>query len=122
MRRSQSQGVYPDERTLTRRTIKDAAPTLPSTFATHLVLPTLLTSLTHTTMSVSAPSIIPLVIQLGTYVSSDEYRGLVLDPIVKLFANPDRGTRMALLDVLPEFADKLDKQTVSEKVWPYLVR
>jgi SCY1-like protein 1 len=94
---------------------------LPSTFATHLVLPTLLNSLTLTTMSTSAPSIIPLVIQLGTYVSSDEYKTLVVEPVVKLFANPDRGTRMALLDALPEFADKLDKQTVSEKVWPHLV-
>ena len=72
-------------------------------------------------MSISAPSIIPLVVQLGAYVSSDEYKSLVLEPIVKLFANPDRGTRMAILDVLPDFADKLDKQTVSEKVWPHLV-
>jgi SCY1-like protein 1 len=94
---------------------------LPSTFATHLVLPTLLNSLTLTTMSTSAPSIIPLVIQLGTYVSTDDYQTLVLEPVVKLFANQDRGTRMALLDALPEFADKLDRQTVSEKVWPHLV-
>ena len=94
---------------------------LPSTFATHLVLPTLLNSLTLTTMSTSASSIIPLVIQIGAYVSSDEYKTLVLEPVVKLFANPDRGTRMALLDALPDFADKLDKQTVSEKVWPHLV-
>ena len=95
---------------------------LPSTFATHLVLPALLNSLSLTTMSISAPSIIPLVIQLGTYVPSEEYKTLVLEPVVKLFANPDRGTRMALLDALPEFADKLDKQTVSEKVWPHIVR
>jgi SCY1-like protein 1 len=94
---------------------------LPSTFATHLVLPTLLNSLTLTAMSTSAPSIIPLVIQLGTYVSSDEYKGLVLEPVVKLFSNQDRGTRMALLDALPDFADKLDKQMVSEKVWPHIV-
>jgi len=72
-------------------------------------------------MSVSAPSIIPLVIQLGTYVPSDEYKSLVLEPIIKLFANTDRGTRMAILEVLPEFADKLDKQIVSEKIWPHLV-
>jgi SCY1-like protein 1 len=72
-------------------------------------------------MSASAPSIIPLVIQLGTYVPSDEYKSLVLEPIIKLFANPDRGTRMAILEVLPEFANKLDKQTVSEKIWPHLV-
>jgi SCY1-like protein 1 len=114
-----SQDAYTDGRTI--RTITDAAPTLPSTFATHLVLPALLTSLTHTTMSVSAPSIIPLVIQLGAYVLSDEYKSLVLEPVIKLFANPDRGTRMAILEVLPEFADKLDKQTVSEKIWPHLV-
>ena len=94
---------------------------LPSTFATYLILPALLNSLTLTAMSTSAPSIIPLVIQLGTYVSADEYKTLLLEPVVKLFANPDRGTRMALLDALPEFADKLDKQTVSEKVWPYIV-
>lgn len=94
---------------------------LPSTFATYLVLPALLNSLTLTTMSTSAPSIIPLVIQLGTYVPPEEQKILVLEPVVKLFANPDRGTRMALLDALPEFADKLDKQTVSEKVWPHLV-
>ena len=81
----------------------------------------MLTLLTHTTMAVSAPSIIPLVIQLGIYVPSDEYKSLVLDPVIKLFANPDRGTRMAILEVLPEFADKLDKQTVSEKIWPHLV-
>jgi SCY1-like protein 1 len=72
-------------------------------------------------MSVSAPSIVPLVIQLGAYVPSDEYKNLVIEPIIKLFANPDRGTRMAILEVLPEFADKLDKQTVSEKIWPHLV-
>ncbi|KAI0248189.1 armadillo-type protein [Lactifluus subvellereus] len=108
------------ERTTFLRIIKDAAPTLPPTFATHLVLPALLTSLTHATMSISAPSIVPLVTQLGTYVSSDEYKSLVLQPVVKLFANPDRGTRMALLDALPEFADKLDKQIVSEKIWPHI--
>jgi SCY1-like protein 1 len=72
-------------------------------------------------MSVSAPSTVPLVIQLGTYVPPDEYKSLVLEPVIKLFANPDRGTRMAILEVLPEFADKLDKQIVSEKIWPHLV-
>lgn len=73
-------------------------------------------------MSTSAPSIVPLVVQLGSYVPPDEYKTLVLEPIVKLFSSPDRGTRMALLDALPEFADKLDKQMVSDKIWPNIVR
>lgn len=102
--------------------IKDVTPTLPPTFSTRLILPTLLNSLTLTTMTTSAPSIVPLVVQIGSYVPSDEYKALVLEPLVKLFSNPDRGTRMALLDALPEFADKLDKQMVSDKIWPNLVR
>ena len=28
---------------------------------------------------------------------------------------------MALLEHLPEYADKLDKKTVSDKIWPNLV-
>ncbi len=76
--------------------------------AMRLILPALITSLSLMTMT-SAPSIIPLVVQLGSYVPPDEYKTLVLESVVKLFANKDRGTRMTLLDTLPEFADKHDK-------------
>lgn len=106
----------------TRRTVKDVTPTLPPSFSTRLILPTLLNSLSLTTMTTSAPLTVPLVVQLGGYVPPDEYKALVLEPLVKLFSNPDRGTRMALLEALPEFADKLDKQMVSDKIWPSLVR
>ncbi|KAH9062370.1 armadillo-type protein [Lactarius vividus] len=108
------------ERATLLRMIKDVTPTLPPTFSTRLILPALLNSLSLTTMTTSAPSIVPLVVQLGSYVLPDEYKTLVLEPLVKLFSNPDRGTRMALLDALPEFADKLDKQMVSDKIWPNL--
>jgi hypothetical protein len=55
-------------------------------------------------------------------VSPEDYPNVILAPLVKLFASPDRGTRMALLDHLPEYADRLDKKTVSDKIWPNLVR
>jgi SCY1-like protein 1 len=110
------------DRNMTRRMIKDVIPTLPPSFSTRLILPTLLNSLSLTTMTASAPLTVPLVVQLGSYVPPDEYKALVLEPIVKLFTNPDRGTRMALLEALPEFADKLDKSMVSDKIWPNLVR
>jgi SCY1-like protein 1 len=68
-----------------------------------------------------APAIVPLLLQLGAGVPADEYEKAVLAPLVKLFANPDRGVRMALLDALPEYAEKLDKKTVNDKIWPHLV-
>lgn len=69
----------------------------------------------------SAASILPLVLQLGKSVAPSDYGSVILVHLVKLFTSPDRGTRMALLDHLPEYADKLDKKTVVEKIWPHLV-
>lgn len=69
----------------------------------------------------SAATILPLVMQLGKGVSPEDYSSVILVHLVKLFASPDRGTRMALLDHLPEYADKLDKKTVVDKIWPNLV-
>ena len=91
------------------------------TFATNLVLPFLLETVSNPAMASSGSTILPLAVQLGKNVSPEEYTKTIIEPVIKLFASPDRGTRMALLDILPEFANKLDKQTVSNKVWPHLV-
>jgi SCY1-like protein 1 len=64
---------------------------------------------------------LPLVLSLGKLVPEKEYGKLVLDPVVKLYTSPDRGTRMALLDGLSEYSDKMDQRTVQERVWPHLV-
>ena len=65
---------------------------------------------------------LPLVFELGKAVPGSDYNTKVLQPVVKLFTSPDRGTRMALLDMLPEYAEKLDAKTVIDKIWPHLVR
>lgn len=65
---------------------------------------------------------LPLILHLAVKVPPSDYDSLVLTPLVKLFASPDRGTRMALLDHLSEFADKLGTKVVVADVWPHLVR
>lgn len=100
------------------RTIKDSTASFPPEFTQHKVLPVLLTSLGHGGTSASA--ILPVVLALGKDLPPSDYTANIVGPVVNLFANPDRGTRMALLDGLPEFADKLDKNTVVNKVWPHL--
>lgn len=69
----------------------------------------------------SAATMLPLVIQFGKNLPPEDYPKAIITPLIKLYASPDRGTRMALLDNLPEYADKLDKKTVSEKLFPHLV-
>ena len=63
----------------------------------------------------------PLVLQFGKGVPPEDYSSVILTHLVKLFTSPDRGTRMALLDLLPDYADKLDKKMVCDKIWPNLV-
>ncbi|KDN38591.1 hypothetical protein RSAG8_09378, partial [Rhizoctonia solani AG-8 WAC10335] len=100
------------------RTIKDSTASFPPEFTQHKILPTLLTSLGHG--GTSANAILPVVLALGKDLPPTEYTATIVGPVVNLFATPDRGTRMALLEGLPEFADKLDKNTVVNKVWPHL--
>jgi SCY1-like protein 1 len=104
---------------LLERTLKESATSFPPEFASYRVLPSLLSALEFG--GASAAAILPLVLQFGTTTPPEEYPKIVLAPIIKLYASPDRGTRMALLEHLPEYVDKLDKKAVSEKIFPHLV-
>jgi SCY1-like protein 1 len=101
------------------RTLKESITSFPSEFTTQHVLPSLVSALEFGGASASA--ILPLVLQIGTNVSPEEYPGTILAPVIKLYASPDRGTRMALLSHLEEYVDRLDKKAVSDKVFPQLV-
>ncbi|KAF8904359.1 armadillo-type protein [Gymnopilus junonius] len=100
------------------RTLKESASSFPPEFASYRILPSLLSALEFG--GASAATILPLVLHFGMNTSPEEYPKIIVTPIIKLYASPDRGTRMALLDHLPEYADKLDKKTVSEKIFPHL--
>lgn len=104
------------------RTIKEIASAggIPQPFLLYRVLPSLLHSISLPT----APSgaMLPLVLELGKLVPPSDYSKLVLDPVIKLYASPDRGTRMALLDGLGEYVEKLDQRMVVDRIWPHLVR
>lgn len=102
-----------------RSTLGESANTFPPEFASFRVLPSLVSALEFG--GASAATILPLVLRFGKNVSPEDYPAVILAPLVKLFASPDRGTRMALLDHLPEYAEKLDKKTVDSKIWPHLV-
>lgn len=100
-------------------TLKESASSFPPEFASFRILPSLVNALEYG--GASASTIVPLVLQFGKNVSPDEYMNIILGPLIRLFASPDRGARMALLDNLSEYADKLDKKAVVDKIWPNLV-
>ncbi|KAF9070890.1 ARM repeat-containing protein [Rhodocollybia butyracea] len=106
------------EKTSLLRTLHESVDSFPSEFATDRVLPSLISALDYG--GASAATIIPLVLRLGKNVQDDKYGEAIITPLVKLYASPDRGIRMALLDHLPEYSDKLDKKTVDSKIFPHL--
>ncbi|KAG8812144.1 hypothetical protein FRC17_002172, partial [Serendipita sp. 399] len=83
----------------------------------------------------SAAIVIPLIFELAKNVRPDssstdqpkqgyqldpaQYNSLILTPVVKLYARPDRGTRMALLEALPEYEGQLDGKMVQDTIWPH---
>ncbi|EPQ57591.1 ARM repeat-containing protein [Gloeophyllum trabeum ATCC 11539] len=100
------------------RRVNMSASSFPPEFATGRVLPSLISALEFG--GASAATILPLVLQMGKNVAPADYSTQIITPLVKLFASPDRGTRMALIDHMNEYADKLDKKTVTDKIWPNL--
>lgn len=107
------------EKNMLLRTLGESANTFPPEFASFRVLPSLVSALEYG--GASAATILPLVLRFGKNVSPEDYPNVILGPLVKLFASPDRGTRMALLEHLPEYAERLDKKTVESKVFPHLL-
>ncbi|GAW00339.1 armadillo-type protein [Lentinula edodes] len=106
------------EKMILLRTLHESVDSFPSEFATDRVLPSLVSALEYG--GASAATIVPLVLRLGKNVPDSKYSDAIIAPVIKLFASPDRGIRMALLDHLPEYADKLDKKTVDGKIFPHL--
>jgi len=61
------------------------------------------------------------VMQIGQKLSDDEYETQITPVVVRLFANPDRGIRVCLLDNLPLMIDHLSQKLVNEKIFPQMV-
>ncbi|KAG2063069.1 hypothetical protein BDR04DRAFT_1146361 [Suillus decipiens] len=101
------------------RALKESASSFPPEFISYQILPCLASALKFG--GTSAATIVPLVLQFGKSVAPDDYGLVTAAPLVKLFVSADCGTRIALLDSLPDFAEKLDKKTVVDKIWPNLL-
>ncbi|SCV69517.1 BQ2448_2537 [Microbotryum intermedium] len=98
---------------------KQASNALPDEFLKYKVLPSLVRTFEF---GGGGPALLPIILNLASGLSEQEYSHSIIQPLVRMFATPDRATRMALLEGLDKFADKLSNKDVTEKIWPHLVR
>lgn len=97
-------------------------------FLMYKVLPALVAALaavppagTIPSASTQASVLLPLVLRLGQPLPKDEWNASVVPPLLKAFTSPDRSTRMALLENLSLYAERMDSRTVVDKLWPNLI-
>lgn len=68
------------------------------------------------------PSVLlPLVLRLGQPLPKEEWDANVVPPLLKAYGSPDRSTRMALLENLALYAERMDNKVVVDKLWPNLI-
>ncbi|KAF1835075.1 ARM repeat-containing protein [Decorospora gaudefroyi] len=107
-----------DERNELLGKLDAVADDFPADFFKMKVLPELLKSVEF---GGGGAKVFGTVMQIGQKLSDDEYETQITPVVVRLFANPDRGIRVCLLDNLPLMIDHLPQKLVNDKIFPQMV-
>ncbi|KAF2833392.1 kinase domain-containing protein [Ophiobolus disseminans] len=107
-----------DERNELLGKLDEVADDFPADFFKMKVLPELLKSVEF---GGGGAKVFSTVMQIGQKLSEDEYETQITPVVVRLFANPDRGIRVCLLDNLPLMIAHLPQKIVSDKIFPQMV-
>lgn len=61
------------------------------------------------------------ILKIGQHLDSEQYAKMLVEPIVRMFASPDRAIRISLLENMPKFIDHIPNKTVTNQVFPNVV-
>ncbi|KNE70305.1 SCY1 protein kinase [Allomyces macrogynus ATCC 38327] len=89
----------------------------PIQFSKHKILPILLSALEYGTV---APKTLLPIFKIASHLSDTEFKQHVNPSLIKLFSMTDRTIRLALLEALPLFVERLDKRTVNDKIYSHV--
>ncbi|KAF4548049.1 Hypothetical protein D9617_32g091690 [Elsinoe fawcettii] len=67
------------------------------------------------------PRVISLIMRFSQKLGEDEYATQITPVVIRLFQNPDRALRVALLESLPLMIDHLSQKIVTDKIFPQMV-
>ncbi|KAL6706145.1 Nuclear aminoacylation-dependent tRNA export pathway component [Coniothyrium glycines] len=107
-----------DERNELLSKLDEVSEDFPADFFKMKVLPELLKSVEFGGGGVK---VFGTVMKIGQKLSDEEYESQINPVVVRLFANPDRGIRVCLLDNLPLMIDHLPQRLVNDKIFPQMV-
>jgi SCY1-like protein 1 len=108
----------PEEREAFLDDLDQLTDDFPEDFFKMKVLPELLKSVEF---GGGGPKALAVVLKIAGKLSGEDFDSRVTPVIVRLFGNPDRAIRVALLDSMPIMIDHLQQRIVNDKIWPQVV-
>ncbi|KAI8581579.1 hypothetical protein K450DRAFT_232004 [Umbelopsis ramanniana AG] len=99
------------------RKLDNVIETFPQEFSIHKILPELINAFEF---GAGGPKVLSSIIKVGGHLPDEEYVKVVIPCIIRMYAAPDRGIRMALLEMLPSYVDRLTKKIVNDQIFPHV--
>lgn len=99
------------------RQLDSTIDSFPSEFAKHKILPELIKAFEFGSGGAKALSAI---VKVGEHLSDEEYESVVIQPIIRMFASPDRAIRVSLLENMPKFIDHMTNKMITNQVFPHI--
>ncbi|GAA5968011.1 hypothetical protein JCM11641_003698 [Rhodosporidiobolus odoratus] len=120
---NEKQGLIRTLKAITAGAANAKTDPLPAGFLKYKVLPSLVHSLEFGGGGSLAAQLLPVILSLAESggLEEKEYQKDVIQPVIRLYATPDRAVRMALLENLERYIEKVGAKEVGEKVWPHLL-
>ena len=101
------------------RQLNAAYEDFPDDFLKMKVLPELLKAAEY---AGGGPQVLSLAIKIGAKLPDDDFEMQMSQNLIRLYASPDRATRVCLLDSLPQYVDRFSQKIVNDKIFPQIVR
>ncbi|CAO3669348.1 unnamed protein product [Umbelopsis ramanniana] len=99
------------------RKLDNVIESFPQEFSIHKILPELINAFEY---GAGGPKVLSSIIKVGSHLPDEEYVKVVIPCIIRMYAAPDRGIRMALLEMLPSYVDRLTKKIVNDQIFPHV--
>ncbi|KAG1472756.1 hypothetical protein G6F56_001345 [Rhizopus delemar] len=87
----------------------------PGQFCKYKILPELMKTFEY---AAGGAKVLSAIIKVGDHLSDQEYASIIIEPVVRMFASPDRAIRVSLLENLPKFVGHMTNKMVTEQVFP----
>ncbi|KAI7906564.1 uncharacterized protein BX663DRAFT_427236 [Cokeromyces recurvatus] len=105
----------PNEKEIFFKQLDSHINSFPSDFAKYKILPELIKAFEFGSGGAKALSAI---VKVGDHLSDEEYEAIMIEPIIRMFASPDRAIRISLLENMPKFISHMSNKMVTNQVFP----